>query len=184
MTTYENQGQLSGASCVEGAVSDQDTASEAETRKTLSGTEDSANCAYPSQGATSGDVAANRGPSGQFVAGDETQRFLAKVDATGDCWLWNGGLDRDGYGRFQARRPTGWGYVPAHRWAYEAEHGPIPIGLTLDHRCHTDDPDCPGGRHCAHRRCVRPAHLEAVTTAENRRRAHARRRHTTKDRQP
>jgi hypothetical protein len=42
----------------------------------------------------------------------------------------------------------------AHRWAYESEVGPIPIGLTLDHLCKV-------------RRCVRPDHLEAVTLQEN-----------------
>jgi hypothetical protein len=153
--------------------------SEADNRNNLSGTENCREFVYPSQGLTSRDVAANRGQGGRFVAADETQRFLAKVDTTGDggCWLWTGGVDRDGYGRFQARRPGGrWGYVPAHRWAWEAEHGPIPLGLTLDHRCHTLDLDCPGGRSCRHRRCVRPDHLDAVTSAENRRRAHHHRR--------
>jgi len=152
--------------------------SEADTRNNLSGTENVRKFVYPSDGATSGDVGASRDQGGRFVAGDETQRFVAKVDTTGDpsgCWRWTAGTDRDGYGRFLARRPAGWSYVQAHRWAWEAEHGPIPLGLTLDHRCHTHDLDCPGGRHCRHRRCVRPDHLEAVTSAENRRRAHARR---------
>jgi hypothetical protein len=184
-TNETTAGLASGADRVTGAGGDGNTGSEAEPQKTLSGTEKSADCVYPSQGPTSRDVPANRSRLGRFVAADETQRFLAKVDTTGGCWLWTGGLDRDGYGRFQARRPGGgWGYVPAHRWAWEAEHGrPVPLGLTLDHRCHTTDPDCPGGRACPHRRCVRPDHLEPVTTAENRRRAHARRR-TTEAHQP
>ena len=45
----------------------------------------------------------------------------------------------------------------AHRVAYEAEHGPIPDDLVLDHLCRV-------------RNCVRVDHLEPVTQAENNRR--------------
>ena len=167
----------SEATCGEEAEGDRNTRSEADTRNNLIGTENVRKNVYPSQGATSRDIAASRDHGGRFVAADETQRFLAKVDTTGDCWLWTGGTDRDGYGRFQARRPGRWVYLRAHRWAYETRYGPIPGGLT----CHTTDPACPGGPACPHRRCVRPSHLEAVTFAENRRRAHARRSIARKD---
>ena len=45
----------------------------------------------------------------------------------------------------------------AHRVIYEAEVGPIPEGMELDHTCNV-------------RACVNPAHGEPVTPAENRRR--------------
>ena len=175
MTTPDSLASAATARATEGGPE----GSGADTRNNLIGTENVRDAVYPSQGATSGDVAANRDQVGRFVASDETQRFLAKVAYSAGCWLWTGGVDRDGYGRFQARRAGRWVYVRAHRWAYEAEHGPIPLGLTLDHRCHTHDLDCPGGRTCPHRRCVRPDHLDTVTSAENRRRAHERR--TRKD---
>lgn len=97
----------------------------------------------------------------------EIARFnrLAKPQPNG-CWTWTGtDGTRDGYGKF--RPSPGKPAYMAHRWAYEAFTGPIPDGMQIDHRCHTDDSACPGGPGCPHRRCVNPAHLEAVTASEN-----------------
>lgn len=96
----------------------------------------------------------------------EAARFqrLAKPQANG-CWLWTGKGNNDGYGMFKsgAGKPR----MTAHKWSYLTFNGPIPEGLQIDHRCHTDDTTCPGGDDCSHRRCVNPAHLEAVTASEN-----------------
>lgn len=90
-------------------------------------------------------------------------RFWAKVDRTGDCWLWTAGVTQDeGYPRFKLAGKTRY----AHRLVYATEFGPIPDGYTVDHLCHNRDEACPGGR-CLHRRCVNPAHLEAVPQATN-----------------
>lgn len=90
--------------------------------------------------------------------------FMAKVghgDAD-DCWPWLGAVDKEsGYG--QVRR--NYRLYRAHRFSYELHHGPIPDGHVIDHTCHNNSgcTDVP----CAHRRCVNPRHLEAVTQSLN-----------------
>mgnify|MGYP000886316945 CR=1 FL=1 len=72
------------------------------------------------------------------------------------CWEFTGALNHGGYGIVQ-RGVRGAGTDRAHRIIYEAEVGPIPSGMTIDHLCMNP-------------RCVNPAHLEVVTRAENARR--------------
>ena len=59
------------------------------------------------------------------------------------CLLWTSSTRR-GYGRFQLEGRR----VSAHRVAYELVHGPIPDGLTIDHKCRV-------------RRCCNVDHLQA-----------------------
>lgn len=87
-------------------------------------------------------------------------RFMAKVDKTNSCWLWTGARMRK-YGKFKI---ASYKLVPAHRASYEHFIGPIPDGYEVDHLCYTP-------------LCVNPGHLEAVTSAENKRRAAARKTH-------
>lgn len=89
------------------------------------------------------------------MTADEAERFWAKVDKTGVCWLWTASVRRGGYGQFWSARAGR--IVGAHRWAYEEMVGPIPDGLYLDHLCRNP-------------RCVNPEHLEPVTNGENLRR--------------
>lgn len=79
------------------------------------------------------------------------ERFWAKVDTSGDCWLWTGSLNNQGYSRF-ARTHTD--EISGHRFAYELLVGAIPEGLVIDHLCRV-------------RHCVNPEHLEPVTDREN-----------------
>lgn len=86
---------------------------------------------------------------------ERLQRFWARVDKNGDCWLWTGQKQLAGYGVVKwdgkGRR--------AHHIAWELERGPRPsLDLELDHLCRV-------------RACVNPAHLEWVTHEENTRRA-------------
>lgn len=95
-------------------------------------------------------------------------RFWAKVDK-GDpagCWRWTAS-GVHGYGQFSVAGAL----ILAHRYSWELLRAPIPAGLTLDHLCHTNSTDCPGGKSCPHRACVNPDHLEPVTMYENLRRA-------------
>ena len=74
-------------------------------------------------------------------------RFLAKcapVDDQGHRW-WLGAIDgaadrSGGYGRFQAGCGDTLVTTTAHRYAWTLEHGPIPAGLVVRHRC--DEPLC------------------------------------------
>ncbi|MFJ4852417.1 HNH endonuclease signature motif containing protein [Streptomyces sp. NPDC088730] len=90
-------------------------------------------------------------------------RFEARVRRTDTCWIWTGAIDGYGYGKLKS---NGRG-IRAHRLAHELFIGVIPEGLHVDHLCHNSDEDCAGGDSCQHRRCVNPAHLEAVTHRAN-----------------
>lgn len=85
-------------------------------------------------------------PEFQHVA----DRINDRTDRSGECWLWTGSLHTDGYALTSFKGKT----TGVHRLAYEAYVGPIPEGLEIDHLCRV-------------RRCVNPAHLEAVTHKVN-----------------
>lgn len=100
-------------------------------------------------------------PAGSLTNGKLDAAALARFEAkyitepnTG-CWLWIANTSAKGYGQFKlGRRSAG-----AHIFSYEHHAGPVPEGLELDHAV------------CNTRCCVNWKHLEAVTHAENIKRA-------------
>ncbi len=92
-----------------------------------------------------------------FVIADLPANMQNKITVEGDCWIWTGAKNSKGYGSMSDGKNRS---VLAHRKAYTVTKGEIPVGLTIDHLCCTIE-------------CVNPAHLEAVTVAENLRRRYA-----------
>lgn len=81
----------------------------------------------------------------------------ARIQVIGDCWVYTGARNQDGYGIVWVDGAA----HRAHRVAFELTVGPIPPGWEVDHVWL---------RGCRHRACIRPAHLEAVTGRVNRQR--------------
>lgn len=77
--------------------------------------------------------------------------FVARIDRSGECWIWTGHRTKEGYGLVHvgpSRR------VYAHRLAYQLFVGEIVSGQFVCHRCDTPS-------------CVRPEHLFAGTHTDN-----------------
>ena len=80
------------------------------------------------------------------------EAFLARTEPLlwSGCIVWTGVLNGRGYGKLSVNGRM----VYAHRYAWEREHGPIPAGMFIDHRCYEPS-------------CVNTDHLRIATPAQN-----------------
>jgi hypothetical protein len=79
----------------------------------------------------------------------DEERFWAKVDKSGSCWLWTSAT-LNGYGLFRIHGRS----QIAHRVSYAWAKGEIPAREQLDHMCHN-------------RGCVNPDHVRFADHALN-----------------
>ena len=83
-------------------------------------------------------------------AASPEESFFARTQHDGDCILWTGSKNPDGYGKIRVHNSTQY----AHRYAWERVNGPIPGGMQIDHACWNPS-------------CVNVEHLRLATNAQN-----------------
>lgn len=82
---------------------------------------------------------------------DPAQRLRLLSRDLGDCRVWIGKVDSDGYGKTRIQNGRS---IRVHRLAWTLANGPIPPGMVVRHRC--DNPPC-----------IRDSHLDIGTAEDN-----------------
>lgn len=87
---------------------------------------------------------------------ENKERFYGKFDvkSNNECWVWKGGLDKDGYGKFNVKLKNRFITKSAHRISFELTNGEILDEVKILHSC--DNPSC-----------VNPFHLLSGTHKQN-----------------
>lgn len=98
-------------------------------------------------------------PVPQSLVESQSERFWRNVQKADGCWIWTGGRNARGYGKFYINCG---GYL-AHRVSYALARGSVPEDKCVMHKC--DNPPC-----------VNPDHLELATVRMNMHDMYAKRR--------
>lgn len=88
--------------------------------------------------------------------GGDVSRFNSFIKTINDCWIWQGSVSIQGYGRFRYNGKS----MQAHRASLLLNGIKLVEGLEVDHLCRN-------------RKCVNPQHLEQVTRLVNVQRGNA-----------
>lgn len=78
----------------------------------------------------------------RYTPEERIQAFWRKTRPDGDCIIWTGSIQGNGYGRVSNGTKVA---TTAHRFAYEITYGPVPDGMFVLHRC--DRPSCVNPEH-------------------------------------
>lgn len=89
-------------------------------------------------------------PEGEARRATVAERLASMSEPSGECLLWTGTRNDDGYGRVRVDGRM----MSAHRIAWAESHGPIPGGAEIDHACHN-------------RACINVAHLRLADRVRN-----------------
>lgn len=86
------------------------------------------------------------------------QRLSRNISAQGDCKVWTGCSNNDGYPKISFRVNGRHVQVYVHRLFFVLKSAePISLNMEIDHTCHN-------------RKCVNPAHMQLVSGSMNKRR--------------
>jgi len=89
-------------------------------------------------------------PSIRLTAETPEEFFLARLKKDGECLIWTGYKNAEGYGKM----PYHGEQIYAHRYSWERSNKPLPGRTEIDHVCHTPS-------------CVNPSHLRPATSSQN-----------------
>jgi len=87
----------------------------------------------------------------------DEERFWAKVDKSGDCWIWTAYTNSLGYGVFGTKTTEGWKNQKAHRVSFYLTNNYLPNRAKKRIVAH----------HCGVRSCVNPDHLYDASYKDN-----------------
>lgn len=93
------------------------------------------------------------------------QKYVRFCGNKNGQWLWTGGLADDGYGRFTINLGGKRRTLMAHRVAYAIFVGPIPEGMTVNHK--SPGVDEQGNPVSPNPLDVHPTHLELMSWEDN-----------------